>query len=262
MSEDKELFSLTELAEDVGISWRSYLSKAIRNGSDIYARLKGVESVNVHSSRLTLCNLEEMNEFRTPNGDVLPKYVKKYKHYISWANKWLLSKKDHYKLQLDMPPWEITQVIPDWVLIENSEGEYDEKEINNRDRDVYTSQIQPVLVNENNLFLFKSSVEAEGKRKPHTAFIVVAKTDMKIKRGEAWNRLINYAQESRGQKEVMLPGWGKTYLRRVRFNPHKEILYSHEQFDYDKSENLPFGVFLITHKQFDKSWTMTTQQKS
>ena len=66
MSDEKELFSLTELAEDAGISWRNYLSKAIRKDRDIFARLKGVERLNVHSSIYTLNSLEEMNEFRTP----------------------------------------------------------------------------------------------------------------------------------------------------------------------------------------------------
>ena len=84
MSDEKELFSLTELAEDAGISWRNYLSKAIRKGRDIYARLKGV-TLNVHSSIYTLNSLEEMNESRTPYGYVFPEYVKKYEHYIAWA---------------------------------------------------------------------------------------------------------------------------------------------------------------------------------
>ena len=43
MSDEKDLFSLTELAEDAGISWRNYLSKAIRKGRDIYAKLKGLK---------------------------------------------------------------------------------------------------------------------------------------------------------------------------------------------------------------------------
>ena len=72
---------------------------------------------------------------------------------------------------------------------------------------------------------------------------------------------MHLAQRSRGQTEVTLPGKGKIYLRRVRLNPENEILYSYEEFDYDKAENLPDGVFLITHNQFDKTWTTTAQQE-
>ena len=104
-------------------------------------------------------------------------------------------------------------------------------------------------------------IKIPNKTKPHSAFVVVAKTMMKIKRGEAWKELVDLAQKSRGQTEVTLPGWGKTYLRRVRLKSEHEILYSHEQFDYDKAENLPDGVFLITHNQFDKTWTTTAQQE-
>ena len=98
-------------------------------------------------------------------------------------------------------------------------------------------------------------IKIPNKRKPHSAFVVVAKTMMKIKRGEAWKELVDLAQKSKGQTEVTLPGWGKIYLRRVRLNPEQEILYSHEQFDYDKTENLPDGVKKFTIEQFQTSWT-------
>jgi hypothetical protein len=78
---------------------------------------------------------------------------------------------------------------------------------------------------------------------------------MKIDRGAAWNELVNLAQKSKGQTEVKLPGRGKIYLRRVRLNPEKEILYSHEQFDYDKTENLPDGVNIFNSTAFNTSWT-------
>ena len=93
------------------------------------------------------------------------------------------------------------------------------------------------------------------KRKPHTAYVVVAKTMMKIDRGAAWNELVNLSQKSKGQIEVELPGWGKIYLRRVRLNPEKEILYSHEQFDSDKTETLPDGVNIFNSTAFNTSWT-------
>ena len=43
-------------------------------------------------------------------------------------------------------------------------------------------------------------IKVERKQKPHTAFIVVAKTEMKIERGEAWKELLDLAQKSKGQE--------------------------------------------------------------
>ncbi len=100
----------------------------------------------------------------------------------------------------------------------------------------------------------------QGKQKPHTAFVEVAITRMKIERGKAWKAMLYIAQRSRGQTEVTLPGCGKIYLKRVRLNPENEILYSHEQFDYDKAENLPNGVDLIKKTAFDKAWTQMARE--
>ena len=108
---------------------------------------------------------------------------------------------------------------------------------------------------ENNFLKKFEKIYISNKRKPHSAFVVVAKTMMKIKRGEAWKELVDLAQKSRGQTEVTLSGWGKIYLRRVRLNPEQEILYSHEQFDYDKTEKLPDGVKIFNLTAFNTSWT-------
>ena len=108
---------------------------------------------------------------------------------------------------------------------------------------------------EKKIFEKFEKIKIPNKRKPHSAFVVVAKTMMKIKRGEAWKELVDLAQKSRGQTEVTLPGWGKIYLRRVRLNPEQEILYSHEQFDYDKTEKLPDGVKIFNLTAFNTSWT-------
>ena len=78
---------------------------------------------------------------------------------------------------------------------------------------------------------------------------------MKINRSEAWKELVDLAQKSKGQTEVTLSGWGKIYRRRVRLNPEQEILYSHEQFDYDKTKNLPDGVKIFNFTSFNTSWT-------
>ena len=98
-----------------------------------------------------------------------------------------------------------------------------------------------------------------GKRKPHTVFIT---NEIKVNknRGDTWRKFVQLANDSVGKKQVMIPGYGKIYLRRVKLNPEKEILYSHEQFEYDKSKKIPIGVFLIKRTAFDKAWTIIAQQ--
>ncbi len=95
--------------------------------------------------------------------------------------------------------------------------------------------------------------DKSGKRKPHTAFIA---HEMKANknRGESWEKFKQLANDSVGRQQVELPGFGKIYLRRVRKNPEKEILYSHEPFDHDEVENIPIGVFLIKRTAFDTAW--------
>ena len=267
MSDKKELFSLTELAEDAGISWRNYLSKAIRKGRDIYAKLKGFETLDVHSSRLTLNSLEEMNEFRTPDGYVFPENVKIKEHYRAWADIWLLPKSYHYQLLRDMPLWEIRRVTPTWVLIENSEGKFEEKEINKQDRNAYTSYIEPVLIDENHLFLFKSTDEkdkievkdervksllATGKRKPHTAFAVYAKIELNLKLGEAWRELGQLADQSKGENQLKLQYWGLIYLKRDK--EKNKLRYKNTKFDGPKDGEL------ITMKAFQSAWQRIKKQ--
>ncbi len=101
--------------------------------------------------------------------------------------------------------------------------------------------------------------DKSGKRKPHTAFIA---HEMKAnkKRGESWEKFKQLANDSVGRQQVELPGFGKIYLRRVRKNPEKEILYSHEPFDHDEVENIPIGVFLIKRTAFDTAWNDITHK--
>ena len=105
------------------------------------------------------------------------------------------------------------------------------------------------------------SSELSSKRKPHTAFIA---NEMKAinNRGDTWEKLIQLANDSVGKNQVELPGYGKIYLRRVRKNPEKEILYSHESFDFDKAENLPDGVDLIKKTAFDTAWTQIAHEEN
>ena len=101
--------------------------------------------------------------------------------------------------------------------------------------------------------------DKSGKRKPHTAFIA---HEMKANknRGESWEKFKQLANDSVGRQQVELPGFGKIYLRRVRKNPEKEILYSHEPFDHDEVENIPIGVFLIKKTAFDTAWNDITHK--
>ena len=108
------------------------------------------------------------------------------------------------------------------------------------------------LINEN-------SVNLDGRRKPHTAFIA-NRVKLGKERGESWEKFKQLANDSVGKNQVELPGYRKIYLRRVRKNPEKEILYSHEPFDHDKAENLPDGVVLIKRTAFDKAWTQITNK--
>ena len=101
--------------------------------------------------------------------------------------------------------------------------------------------------------------DKSGKRKPHTAFIA---HEMKANknRGKSWEKFKQLANDSVGRQQVELLGFGNIYLRRVRKNPEKEILYSHEPFDHDEVENIPIGVFLIKRTAFDTAWNDITHK--
>jgi hypothetical protein len=99
----------------------------------------------------------------------------------------------------------------------------------------------------------ESNVNLDGHRKPHTAYIA-NKVKLGKERGESWEKFKQLANDSKGKQQEELPGYGKIYLRRVRLNPEQEILYSHESFDHDETENLPAGVLLIKKTAYDTAW--------
>jgi len=105
----------------------------------------------------------------------------------------------------------------------------------------------------------ENSVNLDGRRKPHTAFIA-NRVKLGKERGESWEKFKQLANESVGKNQVELPGYMKIYLRRVRKNPEKEILYSHETFNHDEAENLPDGVFLIKKTAYDTAWNDNTHK--
>ena len=92
----------------------------------------------------------------------------------------------------------------------------------------------------------KDHIFVEGKRKPHTAYAVFAKTTMKIKRGDAWRQLGQYSDQSKGSTQVSLPGWGLIYLKRDR--EKAKLRYKNTKFDGPKDGET------ITRKAFDSEW--------
>jgi len=92
----------------------------------------------------------------------------------------------------------------------------------------------------------KDQLFVEGKRKPHTAYAVFAKTTMKIKRGDAWRQLGQYSDQSKGSTQVSLPGWGLIYLKRDR--EKAKLRYKNTKFDGPKDGET------ITRKAFDSEW--------
>ena len=93
----------------------------------------------------------------------------------------------------------------------------------------------------------KDHIFVEGKRKPHTAYAVYVKTENRIiKPSDAWRQLGQYADQSIGDKQIDLPGWGLIYLKRDR---EKSIL----RYKTTKFEK-PLDGEIITRKAFDSEW--------
>ena len=158
--------------------------------------------------------------------------------------------------------WELPERELEQMLLEQPTEEIknDGSQLSSENQSINKTKTEHIAADEDNGELKKSSIKdfenikITGKRKPHTAFVVIAKTEMKMERDDAWKELKDLAQESKGQTEVKMPGWGKTYLRRVRLKSETEILFSHEPFDFDKDENLPDWVKRFTRVLFNSSW--------
>ena len=99
---------------------------------------------------------------------------------------------------------------------------------------------------------FENSEEetTSGKRKPHTFYIATVKKDG-TKRGDAWNKLKRLASDSKGGKQIDLPGFGKIYLKRDRENPETVLRYKHTEFERPDDGNQ------ITKGAFDRAWDKT-----
>jgi len=227
-NEQKVTFiSLIELAEDSGKTPLNFLRKSIRLKRVVFVRLKGqgrliiFDEINAETKEATFQDVDLKNQL------------------------WELPERELEQMLLEQPTEEIKN---------------DGSQLSSENQSINKTKTKNIAVDEDNGELNKSSIKdfenikITGKRKPHTAFVVIAKTEMKMERDDAWKELKDLAQESIGKTEVKMPGWGKIYLRRVRLKSETEILFSHEPFDFDKDENLPNWVKRFTRVLFNSSW--------
>ena len=122
--------------------------------------------------------------------------------------------------------------------------------------------IKPVpsnLITENKNNILKKSfnkvyknINISGKRKPHTAFAEHAKIELNLKRGEAWRKLGQLADQSKGENQLKLPYWGLIYLKRDK--EKNKLRYKNTKFDGPKDGEL------ITMKAFQSAWQRIKKQ--
>ena len=126
----------------------------------------------------------------------------------------------------------------------------------------YLQGIEPVPSNsmtENKNNILKKSfnkvyknINISGKRKPHTAFAEHAKIELNLKRGEAWRKLGQLADQSKGENQLKLPYWGLIYLKRDK--EKNKLRYKNTKFDGPKDGEL------ITMKSFQSAWQRIKKQ--
>ena len=126
----------------------------------------------------------------------------------------------------------------------------------------YLQGIEPIPSNsmtENKNNILKKSfnkvykkINISGKRKPHTAFAEHAKIELNLKRGEAWRKLGQLADQSKGENQLKLPYWGLIYLKRDK--EKNKLRYKNTKFDGPKDGEL------ITMKAFQSAWQRIKKQ--
>ena len=126
----------------------------------------------------------------------------------------------------------------------------------------YLQGIEPVPSNsmtENKNNILKKSfnkvyknINISGKRKPHTAFAEHAKIELNLKRGEAWRKLGQLADQSKGENQLKLPYWGLIYLKRDK--EKNKLRYKNTKFDGPKDGEL------IAMKAFQSAWQRIKKQ--
>ena len=91
------------------------------------------------------------------------------------------------------------------------------------------------------------STSRKGRRKPHTVF-ALHKKELKVKRGDAWSELKEYAKKSKGDIQIDLPGYGLIYLKMDKDFQTGNLRYKETVF-INSTDGLP-----ITRKAFDAAW--------
>ena len=87
----------------------------------------------------------------------------------------------------------------------------------------------------------------KGRRKPHTVF-ALHKKELKVKRGDAWSELKEYAKKSKGDIQIDLPEFGLIYLKMDKDFKTGNLRYKETVF-INSTDGLP-----ITRKAFDAAW--------
>ncbi len=102
-------------------------------------------------------------------------------------------------------------------------------------------------LNEEYELIKNPSTSRKGRRKPHTVF-AVHKKELKVKRGDAWSELKEYAKKSKGDIQIDLPGYGLIYLKMDKDIQTGNLSYKETVF-INSTDGLP-----ITRKAFDAAW--------
>ena len=87
----------------------------------------------------------------------------------------------------------------------------------------------------------------KGRRKPHTVF-ALHKKELKVKRGDAWSELKEYAKKSKGEIHIDLHGYGLIFLKLDKDVKIGNLRYKETVF-INSTDGLP-----ITRKAFDAAW--------
>ena len=87
----------------------------------------------------------------------------------------------------------------------------------------------------------------KGRRKPHTVF-ALHKKELKVKRGDAWSELKEYAKKSKGDIQIDLPEYGLIYLKMDKDIQTVNLSYKETAF-INSTDGFP-----ITRKAFDAAW--------
>jgi len=102
-------------------------------------------------------------------------------------------------------------------------------------------------LNEEYELIKNPSTSRKGRRKPHTVF-AVHKKELKVKRGDAWSELKEYAKKSKGDIQIDLPGYGLIYLKIDKDIQTGNLSYKETAF-INSTDGFP-----ITRKAFDAAW--------